>query len=207
MAPDEAPEAGSAPTAAARGAGEATTTSAADHVRAGRDAEDSSRERAAALRRRRDGLATELHAARAANAESDRRRAQAEAATALAERQLAYAARTAADLAEREARLATEREDLVSLLVDAERAVGQADAALAAIVGVTTAERERLRAAEAAAMTVRERVRVAQERTRVAERDDVEARLAIEGLREQLLVELAGLGATALRHLRGDEPA
>ena len=39
----------------------------------------------------------------------------AEAAVALAERQLAYAAKTAGDLAEREARLATEREDLVAL--------------------------------------------------------------------------------------------
>src|SRR5262249_33172 len=46
-----------------------------------------------------------------------------------------------------------------------------------------------------------ERLRVAQERVRHEEREDLEARLALEGLREQLLVELAGLGPIALRHL------
>jgi chromosome segregation protein len=184
-----------------------TTASPAPTASTAPDAGEPARQRAEALRRRREALAAQINADRVARADSERQRAQAEAATTLAERQLAYAARTAAELAEREARLASEREDLVALLADADRAVGQAEGALSAIVGAATAERERLRAAEAAAMTVRDRVRIAQERTRGAERDDVEARLAIEGLREQLLVELAGLGATALRHLQGAEPA
>jgi chromosome segregation protein len=68
-------------------------------------------------------------------------------------------------------------------------------------VGSASADRDRLRAAEVTASTVRERLRIAQERARMAEREDLEARLAVEGLREQLLVELAGLGATALSHL------
>jgi chromosome segregation protein len=159
------------------------------------------RERMAALRRRRDALAAEVVSARAARAASERQHAQAEAAVALAERQLAYAARTAADLAEREARLATEREDLATLLVDAGRAVADAETALTGIVGAATAERERLRAAEVAASGFRERVRAAQEASRLAERDELESRLALESLREGLLVELAGLGATGLRQL------
>ena len=47
----------------------------------------------------------------------------------------------------------------------------------------------------------RERVRIPRNAHRLAERDELEARLALEGLREQLRVELAGLGAIAVRHL------
>jgi chromosome segregation protein len=100
-----------------------------------------------------------------------------------------------------------EREDLKAALADADRAVGQAEAALASVVGATRDERERLRAAELEVAGIRERTHIAQERTRIADRDDVEARLAAEALREQLIVELAGLGATAIRHLRGEDDA
>ena len=62
-------------------------------------------------------------------------------------------------------------------------------------------QRESLQAAEASVAASRERLRVAQDRARLGEREDVESRLALEGLREQLLVELAGLGPIALRHL------
>ena len=159
--------------------------------------------RLATLRDRRAAVARALDEARSARADDDRRRAQAEASAALAERQLAGAARAAADLAEREARLIAEREDIATLLGDAARAVADAEATLAAVTTAATAERERLRAAEAAAAGVRERVRIAGERARVAERDEVEARLAVEGLHEQLLVELSGLGSVGLAHLRG----
>jgi chromosome segregation protein len=162
------------------------------------------RERVAALQRRRDALAGAVDVARATRATAERNRAQAEAAVALGERQLAYAARMAGDLAEREARLAAEREDLKAALADAERAVAQAELALASLVAATRDEREQLRAAELEVAAIRERVRIGQERTRVADRDDVEARLAAEALREQLIVELAGLGTTAIRHLRGE---
>jgi chromosome segregation protein len=158
------------------------------------------------LRRRRESLAAELDRARAARAESERRRAHGEAAVALAERQLALAARSAGDLAEREARLAIERDEVVALLAAAERAASEADVALAAIVRAAAEERDRLRAAEAAATGLRERVRAAQEASRLAERDELEARLALESLREGLLVELAGLGAVGIRQLRGAPP-
>jgi chromosome segregation protein len=146
-----------------------------------RPTEDAAERRLAHLRRQRDELATELEGVRGARLEAERRRARAEAAIALAERQLADATRAAADLGEHEGRLT--------------------EAALARIAAAAAGERERLRAAEVAASSVRERVRVAQERARLDERDELEARLALEGLREQLLVELAGLGAIGLRHL------
>jgi chromosome segregation protein len=172
--------------------------------RAGQDAAAGTADaRLEALRRRRDALADDLARARAARADSERRRAQAAAAAALAERQLAYGARSAEDLAEREARLTHEREDLVAELADADRAAGDAEAALASLLRVAGEERDRLRAAEAAAIGLRDGVRAAQEAGRIAEREELEARLALEALREGLLVELAGLGAVGLRALQG----
>jgi chromosome segregation protein len=166
-------------------------------------------ERLAALRARREVLAGQLAAARAARSASERQRAQAEAAVALAERQLAYAATMAGDLAEREARLAAEREELTGLAADAQRRLGESEGALAAALAAAAGERDRLRAGEAAAAALREKARIAQEAGRIAERDELEARLALESLRESLLVELAGLGATGLRQLAkvGDDPA
>ena len=157
--------------------------------------------RADDLQRRRRELLEELEDARANRRESERRRAQAEAGTSLAERQLASAARAAADLAEREGRLAMEREEIVRLLAAAEHDVLEGEGTLAGVVGASAGERERLHGAEVSATAARERLRRAQERARQDEREEVEARLALDGLRDGLLVELAGLGETALRHL------
>ena len=160
------------------------------------------RARLEALGRRRDAVARDLDQARRGRLEAERRRAAAEAAIALGERQLAFADRMAADLADREARLAIEREDVRSAAASAEQAVAASDAALAMIVSASAGERERLQAAEAGVSSLREGLRIAQERARVAERDELEARLALDALREQLAVELAGLGESAIRHLR-----
>ena len=59
------------------------------------------------------------------------------------------------------------------------------------------------------AATARDRLRQADERLRATERSDLEARLGRDALREQLLVELAGLGELGLASLRavaGVEP-
>jgi len=178
---------------AARSAGTAATAEDAAGAAAERQLAD--------LQRRRRELSDEVEAARARRRDSERRRAQADAAVGLAERQLEAAARTAADLAEREGRLAVERDEVVRLLAGAEHDVATAEALLAAIVADAAGERERLREAESSVSAARERLRIAQERARLDEREDVEARLALESLREQLLVELAGLGTVALRHL------
>ena len=156
----------------------------------------------AALRDRRARLATALDQARVERAASDRRRAQADATIALAERQLTQAAQALAALAEREAHLAHEREDIAAQLADSAAAVAAAEATLASIVSAAASERERLRAAEHAATATRERWRIAGERARLAERDELETRLAVDGLRESMLVELAGLGAVGLQRLR-----
>jgi hypothetical protein len=56
-------------------------------------------------------------------------------------------------------------------------------------------------AAERAAVVARDALRAADERLRAADRADLEARLGRDALREQLLVELAGLGELGLRRL------
>ncbi len=167
---------------------------------------DAAARRQAELRARREALATDVDRARAARAAFERRRAQAEASVALAERQLGASARAAAELAEREARLALDREELRTALVEADRGVAVAEANLASVVRGSQEERERLRAADASASQAREQARISGERARLVERDAVEARLAIESLREQIVVELAALGSTAVAHLRDGAP-
>jgi chromosome segregation protein len=201
------PEEPAEPPSSRSGASGASVASGAATVakdQATGDAAAATGQRIALLQRQRTELAAEVDAARAARLDAERRRATAEATLALAERQLAEAARAAGDLAEREGRLATENDELVRLLAQAAQDLAVAEQALAATTAASAAERERLRAAELAASAVRERVRIAQERARQVEREDVEARLALESLHEQLAVELAGLGATALRHLAGE---
>ena len=48
----------------------------------------------------------------------------------------------------------------------------------------------------------RERLRAADERVRVAEVADLEARLGLDAIREQVLVELAGIGRVGVDALR-----
>ncbi len=50
-------------------------------------------------------------------------------------------------------------------------------------------------------MAARERLRSADDRARASDVAALEARLNLDSLREQLLVELAGLGEVGLRHL------
>ena len=73
--------------------------------------------------------------------------------------------------------------------------------ALAESHAADAAERERLAAAERAAAGTRERLRATDERLRIADRDDLEARLGLEALRESVLVELAGLGDLGVERL------
>jgi chromosome segregation protein len=187
------------PAATTDGATAMTAPAAAD--RDATTAAEARDRRLAELQRQRAELAAEVDAVRVSRLDAERRRARAEAAASLAERQLAGTTRSAADVAEREARLTTERESIVELVARSTHAVTDAEAVLAAVTAAASGERDRLRAAEASASAARDRVRIAQERARIDEREDVEARLGLEGLREQLLVELASLGPTALHVL------
>ena len=76
-----------------------------------------------------------------------------------------------------------------------------ARAALAELHAADAAQRERLAAAERAAAGTRDRLRVADERLRLADRDDLEARLALDALRESIVVDLAGLGEIGVARL------
>jgi chromosome segregation protein len=157
--------------------------------------------RAADLRARRDRLGSDLAAVDAVRREAETGRARAEATVAMEESRIARSETDLAALAERSDRLAVDRaavgRDLASATDRAERAA----AALAEVRAADSADRERLTAAERAASNARDRLRSADDRLRAADRADLEARLGRDALREQLLVELAGLGELGRRHL------
>ncbi|MBI2776091.1 MAG: AAA family ATPase [Chloroflexi bacterium] len=158
--------------------------------------------RAAELRARRDRLAAALAESESIRLGIERRRAAAEAAISLDESRIAGADRGATALIEREQRLAGERAAQAAAL--AEAGVREADArrALDALLAADAEDRARLAEAERSAIHARESLRAAEERSRTEERHDLEGRLGLDALREQLLVELAGLGALGLRRLR-----
>ncbi len=120
------------------------------------------------------------------------------------EERIARAEADAVTLATREGALLTEREQLGAESALAARREGEAASALSELRLADAAARERLATAERDAVAARDRLRAADERLRAADRADLEARLGRDALREQLLVELAGLGELGLRRLIGE---
>ncbi len=158
--------------------------------------------RAAELRSRRDRLAADLLTADGARREAEAIVARAVAAAAYDQERIARAEADERASAGREAELATERERLA---VDAAAADAREVAARAALEELRSADavdRDRSEAAEAAATAARDRLRAADERVRAAEVADLEMRLGLDAIREQVLVELAGIGAVGTRALR-----
>ncbi len=158
--------------------------------------------RFAELVARRETLAGQL-------AESDRRRqeaaahrARAQAAADLDEERLGRADREAAGLVERAARLEVEAAEVGGALETARSTEERTRAALDELHSQDARDRERLAQAEEASGHARQALRQAEERLRPAEIADLEARLALDGVREQVLVELAGLGALGVRLVR-----
>ena len=153
----------------------------------------------------------EAVAALRAGREAERRaaeavRVRAEAAAQLAEERMDRADAEAAALVAREA-------DLVSASAARDRARAEAASrealareALDAVRAADVAGREVLRAAEADAALAREGLRRTEEQLRAAEVRELEARLALDAIREQALVELAGLGTPGLRALGSPWP-
>jgi chromosome segregation protein len=162
------------------------------------------------LRARRDRLAGLVAAAESRRQEADRKRAGAEAALGIGRSRLDGLDASGVAIVEREAALQGEREALARLLAASVTREREARAELATLVAEDAGDRERLAAAEQGASRAREAVRVAQAGAQAGEREELEARLGLENVREQLLVELAGLGALALRHLKlvaaGEDP-
>jgi chromosome segregation protein len=159
--------------------------------------------RAAELRARRDRLLAAVADVDTARREADRRRAASEASIALDEARIISADLAVGRLAVREETLAAERGAHAAGLAEAAVRETEARAALDGLLAADAADRARLGAAEGAAAAARELLRAAEERSRAAEHRDLEARLGRDALREQLLVELAGLGRLGLAHLEG----
>ncbi|MBI2762822.1 MAG: hypothetical protein HYX54_03575 [Chloroflexi bacterium] len=153
------------------------------------------------LRGRRDRLAGQLREVDAARREVERTRAAAEASLNLDESRILSAEAAIAAMIDRERRVDAETDALGSRLAEATARDDEARAALNALVAADTDERARLATAERAAATARVRLRAAEDTARVAEHHDLETRLGLEALREQLLAELGGLAPLSVRHL------
>ncbi len=156
-------------------------------------------ERADGLRLRRDRLAVEMAELDRLRREVEARRARAEAAVAMDEERIARAAADVASLGDREQAVRADLDRLAADLAEAEGRETAAGAAIAELIAADGADRARLAEAERAATAARERLRASEASLRSAEVADLEARLALESVREGLLVELAGLGDVAVR--------
>ncbi len=159
------------------------------------------------LRARRDRLASEHGVLEAARREAEARRARAEASAAMGEEQIARADRDATALNERRSRLEMERDGLRAELTTAVAMEQRTRASLDEVRTADAAGRSRLGDAERETAAARERLRGADERLRAADHGELEARLGLDGLREQTLVDLAGLGEPGLAALRGGPSA
>ena len=158
-------------------------------------------QRVAELRRRRDRLAATAQERAAERRRAEDARNRAEAAIAIDEARLESLARESTALASTLEQAAADRARgaaEAAAIAERERA---ARAALDAVLVAGGGEREDLARAERAAAAHRERLRGLDDRARAAEVADLEARLARESMREQVLVELASLGPAGLRAL------
>jgi chromosome segregation protein len=160
--------------------------------------------RAASLRTRRDQLAAEEAALESVRREAESRRARASAAANLDQERMAGLERQTAELAARERQIGSERESLGEELAAAALREAAVRVELEELRAAASLARGRLAEAESAAAQSRERLRVCQEGARSAEVAELEARLVLDAIREQLLVELAGLGDLGIRLLMNE---
>ena len=157
--------------------------------------------RAASLRARRDQLAAEEAALEGVRREAEVRRARASAAANFDQERIASLERQTTELAMREQEIGDQRDGLGEDLAAAGVREATVRSELDELRATAAAARARLAEAEAAAAHSRDRLRACQERSRNAEVAELEARLALDAIREQVLVELAGLGDLGIRLL------
>ena len=153
------------------------------------------------LRARRAAAAERARTADAARRRFEGERQRLEATLTLDEARLLEIAADEARLTAAEVEAASEGNAVAATLGE----LGEREAAVAAVVDRLVGEglegRGRLLEAETAARGARERVRAAEIRTRTTEVEELEARLALDAIREHLLVELAALGGDGLAAL------
>src|SRR3990172_7011436 len=166
-----------------------------------RDALATWQARATELRVRRDRVGAQSAELDGARRDAERRRAAAEAAIGLDEQRIAAADHAQIALADRDRALEAERDALAGRLAETGVREAETGSTIAALLAADAEDRARLGTAERASAAARDRLRRAEDGARSAEHRDLEARLGLEALREQLLVELAGLGSLSLHHL------
>ncbi|MGZ6314107.1 MAG: hypothetical protein ACXWNI_00545, partial [Candidatus Limnocylindrales bacterium] len=199
--------AGTAPETGAGGSANAAASAQLDAPVSGDDRGSALREwetRAASLRSRRDQLAAEESALEAGRREIEARRAGASAAANLNQDRIAGLERQKAELSARELRIGSERESLGEELAAAASREAAMRLELEELRAAASAARTRLAEAEASTTQSRERLRICQEGARSAEVAELEARLALDSIREQVLLEMAGLGSLGVRLLAGE---
>ncbi|MDQ3493068.1 MAG: chromosome segregation protein SMC [Chloroflexota bacterium] len=164
-------------------------------------ASDPAAERLRNLLERREWLAVAVSArARERDAAIDRRR-RAEVALSMDETRLdqvdGEVSRLLAVTSDASQRLTEARTRLAAAVAEEDRLAG----ALRQVMEGSGQERGRLEAVERSVADHRERLRAAEGQSRSAEVAEMEARLSSEAVREQLLVELAGIGVEGLASL------
>jgi chromosome segregation protein len=189
----------------AAGHGPRTGAKGKDLVRAGGAADPTAVEawetRVAELRVRRDQLAVELAERERLRAEAEAVRARQAAGAAMSQDRIERADAEMAALARREAEVGLERERMAIDLAAATSREQGLRGALAEARAADAGDRDLLVAAEATLTLTRERLHAAEERLRGAEVAELESRLAEDLIREQVIVELAGLGSLGLQAL------
>ena len=153
------------------------------------------------LRAQRDELGRRRAEQDAAIRADEEARRRAEIGLALDESRLREIDAEAHRLTQREAELDRRRADLSASLSSAEKDEAEVTAEVESLFAAGADERTRLSAAEKRAVTARDALREAETRSRAAEVRSMEARLHLEQTREQLLVELAGIGGDGLTAL------
>jgi chromosome segregation protein len=198
---------------AERSAAEASSTgceapelpTAADHSTARATAAWEARVGELTARREQVAGARARHEAERRAAEA--KRARAEAAVQLAEERMARADTEMSALAAMEAERAASMAERDRARAEASARESHLREILDAVRAADAAGRETLRAAEADVAAARDRLRRAEEELRATEVRELEARLALDAVREQALVEFAGLGEAGLRALEPDAGA
>ncbi|HVA87056.1 MAG TPA: AAA family ATPase [Candidatus Saccharimonadales bacterium] len=151
-------------------------------------------------------LSADLAGHEIARRAAEARQARAQAGVAGAEERLARTDREMSDLHERQRVLEEAVSRLGAELADAIVAEAAARLDLERLGTTDETDRARLANGEHAAVRARDRLRSAEDRSRAAESADMQARLELDLVREQVLVELAGLGELGLVALGGTMP-
>ena len=163
---------------------------------------DERRQSVARLRARRDDLQRQAHEVATRFAAQDETRRRAEISLTLDEARMRDLDAETQRVAEREIELTGRRAELTDALAIRVGEELKLAAALDELVRAGADDRARLIGAERTAVDARERLRASEAARREAEMRAMEARLQSDQLREQLLVELASIGADGLATLR-----